>query len=187
MALTSYAPITLSAIQSEFSAGSLASASTAAGLDPLPTSMLDFLGLSAYVISLADIPNQYAYGLYDDYDGGQSIDVFVGFLPNGTWYASGPNSSGNWYSPTTPGIGAYFWIRFTQTSWGYNQGSSASPSTGWLNLASYGDSLNQPYMNASTRFGGLRTAVYTIEISTDPWGNNIVATRTGYTLQIDVQ
>jgi len=40
-------PITLSAIQTEFSAGSLTAASTAAGLDPLPTSMLDFIGRSA--------------------------------------------------------------------------------------------------------------------------------------------
>ena len=48
MALPNPAPITLSAIQTEFSAGSLTAASTAAGLDPLPTSMLDFLGLSNY-------------------------------------------------------------------------------------------------------------------------------------------
>ena len=46
--LTNTAPITLLQIQNEFSAGSLAAASTAAGLDPLPTSMLDFLGLSNY-------------------------------------------------------------------------------------------------------------------------------------------
>ena len=48
MPLPASAPITLSAIQTEFSAANLAAASTAAGLDPLPTSMLDFLGLSAY-------------------------------------------------------------------------------------------------------------------------------------------
>jgi len=45
--LTNIPPITLLDIQNEFSAGSLAAASTAAGLDPLPTSMLDFLGKSA--------------------------------------------------------------------------------------------------------------------------------------------
>jgi len=48
MPLPSSAPITLTQIQTEFSAANLAAASTAAGLDPLPTSMLDFLGLSAY-------------------------------------------------------------------------------------------------------------------------------------------
>jgi len=48
MPLPGSPPITLSQIQSEFSAANLQAASTAAGLDPLPTSMLDFLGLSAY-------------------------------------------------------------------------------------------------------------------------------------------
>jgi len=50
MPLPSSPPITLSQIQSEFSAANLQAASTAAGLDPLPTSMLDFLGLSAYTM-----------------------------------------------------------------------------------------------------------------------------------------
>ena len=53
MPLPSSAPITLSAIQSETGTGSLRSASTAAGKDPLPTSMLDFLGYSAFTPSLA--------------------------------------------------------------------------------------------------------------------------------------
>jgi hypothetical protein len=44
MALPSSAPITLSAIQSETGTANLAAASSAAGLHPLPTSMLDFLG-----------------------------------------------------------------------------------------------------------------------------------------------
>ena len=41
-------PITLTAIQTEFSTSGLVASSTAAGLDPLPTSMLDFIGLSSY-------------------------------------------------------------------------------------------------------------------------------------------
>ena len=54
MPLPASAPILLktsgasTGIQDEFSAANLAAASTAAGLDPLPTSMLDFLGKSAY-------------------------------------------------------------------------------------------------------------------------------------------
>lgn len=52
MPLPASPPITLSAIQTEFSAANLAAASTAAGLDPLPTSMLDFLGKSAYTPQL---------------------------------------------------------------------------------------------------------------------------------------
>ena len=70
MALTSSTPINLLAIQSEFSAGSLSAASTAAGLNPLPTSMLDFLGLSSVSITLTidDVfTNQgdYIYGVTD--------------------------------------------------------------------------------------------------------------------------
>ena len=45
-------PITLTAIQTEFSTSGLVASSTAAGLDPLPTSMLDFIGLSAFTANL---------------------------------------------------------------------------------------------------------------------------------------
>ena len=52
MPLPNPAPITLQQIQSEYGTSGLVASSTAAGLDPLPTSMLDFLGLSNYVLSL---------------------------------------------------------------------------------------------------------------------------------------
>jgi hypothetical protein len=148
--------------------------------------MLDFLGRSAAIISLADIPNQSDFGLYDDYGVGSTVEVYVAFSPNGIWYARSTNSYGNWYSPTTAGIGAYYWIRFTLTAYSQNQGTYASPSTGWMNLASYGDGIAQPYLNASTAFGGSTLAVWTIEISTDSYGGNIVATRSNYTMQITI-
>jgi hypothetical protein len=56
MALPTSAPITLQQIQSEYGVAGLINASTAAGLDPLPTSMLDFLGLTNYVLSLNVTP-----------------------------------------------------------------------------------------------------------------------------------
>ena len=52
MTLPSSGPITLTAIQSEYGVSGLRSASTAAGLDPLPTSMRDFMGLTNYVFSV---------------------------------------------------------------------------------------------------------------------------------------
>ena len=52
MALPLTGNITLLDIQNEFGQGSLAAASTPAGLDPLPTSMRDFMGLSAVTASV---------------------------------------------------------------------------------------------------------------------------------------
>jgi hypothetical protein len=52
MPLPPSGPITLLAIQQEFARASLAAASTPAGLDPLPTSMRDFMGLTNYAFSV---------------------------------------------------------------------------------------------------------------------------------------
>jgi hypothetical protein len=71
MALPNPAPITLQQIQSEYGVTGLINASTAAGLNPLPTAMLDFLGLSNYVLSLNVTPIDINW----DYN-----DVAVGFL-----------------------------------------------------------------------------------------------------------
>lgn len=60
MALPSSAPIDLSAIQTEFSAGSLSAAATAAGVS---ANMLAFLGKSAYTATLYDytVPGTYTW------------------------------------------------------------------------------------------------------------------------------
>ena len=52
MALPASGDITLVQILTEFSVASLTAASTAAGLDPLPTSMTDFYGKSAFTANL---------------------------------------------------------------------------------------------------------------------------------------
>ena len=56
MTLPSSGAITLQQIQSEYSTSGLRASSTAAGLDPLPTSMRDFMGLTNYVLSLNVTP-----------------------------------------------------------------------------------------------------------------------------------
>lgn len=62
MTLPSSAPITLQQIQTEYGVSGLVNASTAAGLNPLPTAMLDFLGLTNYVFSVNVPPiSQYVY------------------------------------------------------------------------------------------------------------------------------
>jgi hypothetical protein len=53
MALPGSGNITLQQIQTEFGTSGLQASSTAAGLDPLPTSMKDFYGKSAFTPSLA--------------------------------------------------------------------------------------------------------------------------------------
>lgn len=92
MALPTSAPITLLQIQSEFSAGSLAGASTAAGLDPLPTSMLDFLGLSS---ASAYLDSVYLNSVYDDQDA-SIVQAFctVEFLSDGRLELTEGNNSG---------------------------------------------------------------------------------------------
>lgn len=61
MPLPNPAPITLQEIQTEFGTTGLVASSTAAGLDPLPTSMLDFLGLSNKTTYTYTTPGTYYF------------------------------------------------------------------------------------------------------------------------------
>ena len=112
------------------------------------------------------------------------IDLFMN--TDGTWYVQGNEgiiSTGNWGTPTTAGIGSSYWVRFTRTANAFPP-SSASPSTGWLQLSS-----NQVIYVLNTIYPGtgIASAVYTIEISTNSGGTNIVATATGLELQAFVE
>lgn len=73
----------------------------------------------------------------------------------------------NYYSPTSPGIGSFHWIRFTRTS-GYTVAGSAQGV--WLQMSS---SYN--WRIGPTPLGQIRTAFCTVEISTDAAGSVIVA------------
>jgi hypothetical protein len=102
MPLPPSGPITLLAIQQEFARASLAAASTPAGLDPLPTSMRDFMGLTNYVFSVNVPP----ISLYNDFsnngDNGFITQSFgqIFFGDNGVLtYVSGDNSV--YYPPTS--------------------------------------------------------------------------------------
>jgi hypothetical protein len=99
--LPSSGPITLTAIQSEFSAGSLAGASTAAGLDPLPTSMRDFMGLTNYTFSV-NVPAIDIDWYYNDVAVAFIAQSFgqISFGDNGVLtYVYGDNSQ--YYPPTS--------------------------------------------------------------------------------------
>lgn len=144
--------------------------------------------------ALDGIPNPcYSFAPYDPgYGGGGSgieASIYVTFYPDGTWIAaasgggSGTNATGNWYTPTTSGIGNSYWIRFTRTydgATGY--GYSSSPSTGWLNLFQ----LREIHVGSDTSIGGVRTAIYTIELSTDSGGSTIVASLVGLEMTVEI-
>ena len=111
MPLPSSGPITLQQIQSEYSVSGLQAASTAAGLNPLPTAMRDFMGLSAASAYL-DPGGYYFDSIYNDQDA-SIIQAFIAieFLADGRLQITQGNNSvtatpyingGQWLS-TSPG------------------------------------------------------------------------------------
>ena len=110
---------------------------------------------------------------------GYQVQIYLLLYTNGTWDISGGDiyTTGNWGTPTTVGIGSSYWVRFTRTTNAFPP-STADPSTGWLQL-----SANRGVAVYNAGVGGVATGVYTIEISTNSGGTNIVATATGVTLQ----
>jgi hypothetical protein len=152
MALPNPAPITLLQIQGEYGTSGLAASSTAAGLDPLPTSMLDFLGRSAvtvysyfdnltgqwYITTQSTSSPASSIGtIFFDRSGTYSLVIYGEqyTLPLGTSYNSGPYynatiASGNWASPTSSTVGDNFWIRFRGT---YNVDSPGARIDGYNN------------------------------------------------------
>jgi hypothetical protein len=82
MALPSSGSITLQQIQSEYSVSGLQAASTAAGLNPLPTAMRDFMGLSS---ASAYLDSTYYWDSMRDSQDESIIQAFVviDFLTDG--------------------------------------------------------------------------------------------------------
>lgn len=109
--------------------------------------------------------------------GGEPGEATLTFFSDGTWDAYlgiGAGKSGNWATPTTAGVGAGYWIRFTRTAYAPNGASnSASGTTGWLQLNS---GFGQGVFVTRVSGPGVTFATYTIEISTNSSGTNIVAT-----------
>lgn len=81
---------------------------------------------------------------------------------------NGSSTAGNWFTPTTTGIGSSYWVRVTKNS-GANNTSGQALGT-WLQLSS-----NRSWTWVVTGNNSL-SANLTIEIATDSLGSNIVAT-----------
>ena len=141
-------------------------------------SMNSLYGKSARTFSLASMvdveglayPPATAYAEWVFY-----ADGSMGYFTSG-----GSGSMGNWTTPTSSGIGSSYWIRLTETS---SYGSFTETGSGrgiWnqINVAQY--------FGISRSLGGSGGAVYTIQIASDSSGSNIVATRTGMVVTVEV-
>lgn len=143
-------------------------------------SMNSLYGKSNVTISLASVTSNSPFAA-TPFAGGEPSSAELNFLSNGTWtsYLEATSApSGNWATPTTAGVGAGYWIRFTRTAFsGGGGGNSASGSTGWIQL-----NATQSINVLRTSGPGITSAQYNIEISTNSAGTNIVATAFPITL-----
>jgi hypothetical protein len=147
-------------------------------------SMSDGWGKSAIAISLNS-----AAGVFGIAYPGETAYAELIFNPNGTITASsaygGMQSSGNWASPTTTGIGSSYWIRATQTG-SYGTG-------GFGGAVQYGSAKgvwhqisNTPSFGVSRTQNGMGGFYYTFQIATDSGGSNIIATKTDVEIAAEI-
>jgi len=136
-------------------------------------SLSDGYGKSSATISLAALDS--AYGA--NYPG-FTASAYINFYANGTY--DDQFGTKNWYSPTTTGIGSSYWIRFTQTA---SQGTTTLVGSGtgsWLQLSA----SRSIGVTKTTNGYGERT--FTVEISTNSSGTNIVASKTGVVVAAEI-
>jgi len=143
-------------------------------------SMSDGRGKSAITISLTTLNGIYGTAYPGQTAYSESIWSPNGVLQEGT-SSMGIQSAGNWASPTTTGIGSGYWVRFTETSSsGAGQTVYGSARGVWHQLSS----AHTFGVSRTLNGGGYRT--YTVEISTNSSGTNIVATKTGVELYPEI-
>ena len=150
----------------------------------IPTSgstiiLASFYGKSNITVSLASITSgePFEAGALAP---GEAVAVTLDFASNGTWEANleaNGSASGNWATPTTTGVGSSYWIRFTRTFFSGGFGNSATGTTGWLQL-----NVGQGVQVFNSGVDSTVSADYTIEISTNSSGTNIIATASLITL-----
>lgn len=140
-------------------------------------SMSSLYGKSAITISLSSLS-----GVYGTAESGTAYAEITFYTDGSVGYAAsdGSGSQPNWASPTTTGIGSSYWIKLTQTA-SYSTTTETGSSRGvWLQISS---NLTFGVSRTLTGAGG-RT--YTVQIATDSGGSNIVATKTGFTLDAEI-
>ena len=144
-----------------------------AGVASGAISISNFYGKSAITVSLGSVTTNSPFDA-NGFNEASPVYCSLDFYSDGTWYAyleANLSVSDNWAVPTTTGIGASYWIRFTRTAFSGGFGNSARATSGWLQLNST--------QGCWVQNGGITTsasAQYTIEIATDSAGSNIIAT-----------
>lgn len=121
-----------------------------------------FAGTTGYVPTMAS--------LTDTFIGFFSFSVSLSVLTNGQVQVThiGATTHANWWSPTTPGVGAGNWARLTQSG-----GTGLNAVANLNTLRSMGSSIDWVFTVPGT---GTGTFVGTLDIYSDPDGTNLVST-----------
>lgn len=83
-----------------------------------------------------------------------------------------------WFHPARSGVGVGYWIRVTKTA-GVNNTSGQALST-WINIT------GSMFWTWSQTGMGSKSATLTVELATDSLGTNIVATKTGIPVYVNI-
>jgi hypothetical protein len=119
---------------------------------------------------------------YECARGGAAVTGTVTYNTNGTVSVdpglgtSGTNTTHNWFTPTTPNIGNLYFLKITPTA-GALTSNAASTFTAL--------SSNLAITRQSNAGGPLQQCTYTVEISTNSGGTNIVSTQIGNIIGAD--
>lgn len=184
MALQSSGAISLSNVNVELGRSATAQISLGesavrnlAGVASGAISLANLYGKSNITISLASVE-----GLYGNAYPGQTAYAEYGFFSDGDviGYTSYINTTASWATPRTTGLGANYWIRFTQTASTTGTTLTGSGTGVWLQLNT------TRYIGVSRTQNGIGYRTFTIEISTNSSGTNIVASKTGVELSAEI-
>jgi len=134
-------------------------------------SMSSLYGKSAFTPSLAGLG---AYGsLYaESYSPGAAATAQIIFGSDGSWTFYGEslgNTSGNWGTPTTSGVGSGYWIQWTRTFFSGGPGNTATTTSGWQQLNT--SRIITVYNAGATN---TTTGDYTINISNSSGGSPVL-------------
>lgn len=146
-------------------------------------SLSNFYGASASSGSIVNpLPgNGSTYSSSDDISSQVYLYVNTDGIMQVNTTSAGTTTIGNWFTPTTTGIGNSYWVRFVLNSTsGSSTNTSWTTTTGWLQLSSQRSCFVSAFTSGPSNRS--RTANYTVQIATDSGGTNIVTSGT-YTLQ----